>query len=388
MEGGVLMQVLMRDPGLRRRGILPALEVKAIDRCNQLGAWSVTVNGNDRRWERFLEGWGVLIQHGDWIMSGPAVEITEQASESSRERTVTIKGVDDKTVLDDSLTIPNPAEGATGKGTDLWKGSGVGETIIRRLINEQIGPGAPADYRIPHLILEPDRGRGATITVSTRWRNLLEEVAEQAQAAGLVFRVVQDGPNLVVKFEQGRNLARAVRLTRHNGGVGQYTLSRYAPDATEVIVGGVGSGATRKMWRVAKDTAPWGRRITHFVDRQSTADENELQQVAEEELKKGEAKSSVTFDARDIATARFGQNFQTGDRITVDLDDYTPDAEQTTRRVSDVVQIAELTGSASGVDVRLQVGPEPDETKLNQASGELVALVKKLSSQTRGLQTR
>lgn len=382
------MQVLMRDPALHRRGVLPALEVKAIDRCNRLGAWSVTVNGNDRRWERFTEGWGVLIQDDAWTMSGPAVEITEQASESSRERTVTIKGVDDKTVLDDSLTIPNPEEGATGKGTDLWRGEGVGETIIRRLINEQVGPDAPDDYRIPTLVLEPDRGRGETITVSTRWRNLLEEVTEQAEAAGLVFRVVQDGHSLVVRFGQGRDLTRAVRLTRHNGGVGQYTLSRYAPDATEVIVGGLGSGATRKMWRVPGDTAPWGRRITRFVDRQSTADENEMQQVAEEELKKGEAKSSVTFDARDIATAKFGHHFETGDRITVDLDDYTPDSEQTARRVSDTVQIAELTWNASGRDVRLQVGPEPDETKLNQASGELVALVKKLSSQTRGLQTR
>ena len=145
-------------------------------------------------------------------------------------------------------------------------------------------------------------------------------------------------------------------------------------------MGGVGSGATRKMWRVATDTAPWGRRITRFVDRQSTADENELQQAAEQELENGQAKSSVTFDANDLPHLKFGRDFIIGDTITVGV---SGDA-----LVSDVLQVADIRLTVAGRDVRLQVGPVPDETKLNQASGELVAMVRRLSQQTRLLQTR
>ena len=375
-----MLSVQSRGPNLERGGPLPVIEATVVHRNNSVSGWSVKCDGRDPRVQAFQEGWGVLIQDGDWWVSGPAIEIEDDHSAASNEWTVTIRGVSDETVLDDMVTIPNPAQGATGTGTDLWKASGPAETVIRRLVDEQIGPSAPADYRVPRLVLSPNQARGGTVSVSTRFRNLLEEVQEQASAGGLLFRVAQEGELIRLSFSEGRDLSRAVRLTRANGGVGAAKLTRTAPTVTEAIVGGVGSGATRKMWRVANDTAPWGRRVTRFVDRQSTADENELQQAAEQELEGGQAKSSVTFDANDLPHLKFGRDFTIGDTITVGMGG---DAI-----VSDVLQIADVRWTSAGRDVRLQVGPVADESKLNQASGELVALVKKLSQQTRQLQTR
>lgn len=371
------MKVYMRNPALQFRGILPALAGKLVVRKNDVSTWSLTVNGNAKQWERFAEGWGVRISEDDFVLSGPATSIEENTAADNRTKTVTISGVSDATVLQDSLIIPNPSNPLAQ--TNVWTASGKAETVIRKLVNEQIGPSAPADYKIPFLRLEADGLRGKNVSVSERFTNLLDVAQAQAAAGDLLFDIAQDGELAFLKFRTTRDHTKTIRLTRRNGAVKNYELTRSAPTATEVIVGGVGTGATRKLWREPGTVGDWNRRITRFVDKQSTADSNELKQAAQTELEDKAQTSSVTFEATDIPRKRFGKDFHIGDKITVELDG---------GKVQDVLQVAEVSWDAKARDVKLQVGPVADETKLNKASGELVALVKALRKQIRETQTR
>lgn len=374
------MKVLMHDPTLQHRGQLPVLAGSAVIRNNDFSTWKLEINGNDQRSERFDAGWGIQVidDYGNQILSGPAVSIAHDVSADNKRRDLIIEGVSDNIYLADSLIIPNPHEGAEANA-DLWKASGPAETVMRKIVNEQIGPGAPDDYRITNLTLKPSQARGKTVSVSERFTNILEVLQDQAQNAGLLFGVRKNGRVIEFGVSEPRDLIRAVRLTRHNGAVGKYRSERSAPEATEAIVGGAGSGATRKMWRVPYPVGDWGRRVTKFVDRQSTSDSNELQQAAENELEDKGEKASVTFDANEIQRLKYGRDFVVGDRITIDLDGSL---------IQDTLQIVELSWSEKGRTAQMQVGPTPDESKLNPANGALLDLYKKVWAEVRRNQTR
>ncbi len=299
-------------------------------------------------------------------------------SGDNRTRTLTISGVSDDTYLSDSLVIPNPTEGAEAD-SDLWKATGAAETVMRKLVNEQIGPSAPDDYRISDLVVMADGGRGAEVSVSERFTNILEVLQAQATTASLLFTVRQAGQELQFRISEPRDLTKAVRLTRHNGAVGEYSTERKAPEATEAIVGGVGSGATRKMWRVPSEVGDWNRRVTKFVDRQSTSDEDELQQAAENELENKGEKASVTFEANDIPRLRYGRDYVVGDKITVNLDESL---------IQDTLQVAEMSWDEKGRVTKMQVGPVADESKLNESTGTVLELYKKIWAEVRRNQTR
>lgn len=372
------MKIQMRDDSLQHRGTLPVISGSAVLRCNNYSTWSLVVDGNNPRSQRFQPGWGIRAfdPFGNQILSGPATGIETVVSGDNKTRALNITGVSDDIYLSDSLVIPNPQEGATAN-SDLWKAKGPAETVMRRLVNEQIGPAAPDDYRVDRLIVSTDQGRGEDVSVSERFTNILEILQEQS--GDLLFGIRQDGHDLRFWVDTQRDYTKTVRLTRHNGAIGEYRTEYTAPEATEAIVGGVGSGATRKMWRVANDPGRWGRRVTKFVDRQSTSDENELQQAAETELENKGEQASVTFDANEIKRLQYGRDFVVGDKITIDLDGSL---------IQDTLQVVEMSWDETGRSMKMQVGPTADESKLNQATGAVLELYKQIWSEVRRNQTR
>ena len=347
------MRVLMRNPDLAPRGVLPVLSGKLVLRNTDVAAFSLDVNGNDTRALRLDKGWGVQILDGAQVLaSGPVTKIVQKLDGDTPTRTLTVEGMSDMVRLSDMVTIPNPA--TPDAQADAWTGEGAGETVIRRLISEMIGPDAPAAYRVPGLVMADDLARGKTVHLATRFKPLLDEVQAQALAAGLVVDVVQNGTQILVRFREGQDLTRAVRLSRHNGAVGEATLTEEAPTVTEVIVGGKGEGSARALYRKAVDAGPWQRRITRFEDKGSSGGSSEMQQAAKTALDEGGAKAGVTCEIRDTARLRFGRDFTIGDRVTIDLG--------AGASVSDVVQIAELSWDEHGREVKLQVGPTADES--------------------------
>lgn len=372
------MKVQMRDPTLQHRGTLPVISGSAVFRNNDVSTWQLNVDGNNPRSNRFKPGWGIRIldDYGNQLLSGPAISIEEVVSADNTTRTLNISGLSDDVYLMDSLIIPDPEKGAEANA-DLWKASGPIETVVKKLVDEQIGPSAPDDYRIEHLIVSPDEKRGKSVSVSERFTNMLEVMQEQI--GDLLFSIQQTGRNLEFIVAEPRDYRRKIRLTRHNAAVGRYTAERSAPTATEVIVGGVGTGSTRKLWRELGEVGEWGRRITTFVDRQSTSDSNELKQAAENELEDKGEKASVTFEANELERLKYGRDFRIGDKITVDLDGSL---------IQDTLQIVEFSWDHTGRKAQMQVGPVADESKLNKATGKLLELYQRVWSEVRRAQTR
>ena len=375
------MKVQMRDHTLQHRGTLPVTSGSAVIRNNDVSTWQIIVDGNNPRSDRFQPGWGirVLDDWGNQLLSGPAIKIEVDVSADNKTRNLIISGLSDDVYLMDSLVIPNPPAGAEANA-DLWKASGPIETVMKKLVDEQIGPSAPDDYRIEHLIIAGDEKRGKSVSVSERFTNMLEVMQEQI--GDMLFSITQEGKELVFRVQEARDYRRKIRLTRQNSAVGKYTTELSAPTATEVIVGGAGTGSSRKLWREPKGApkpGEWGRRITTFLDRQSTSDSNELKQAAENELEEKGEKASVTFEANETKRLKYGRDFLVGDKITIDLDG---------SKIQDILQVVELTWDSAGRAAKMQVGPVADESKLNKATGPLLDLYRKVWSEVRRNQTR
>src|SRR5690606_29485302 len=84
---------------------------------------------------------------------------------------ISIAFTDDLGRIAGYITWPDPASAWEDQPTSTWRtitATG-GETIIRQLVNENCGPGARPERRIPRLILGPVAGVGTTTLVNTRF---------------------------------------------------------------------------------------------------------------------------------------------------------------------------------------------------------------------------
>lgn len=375
------MLVEMRNEKLEYRGRLQVISGQMVLRNTGVGTWQIDADWASMA-ERLQPGWGVRICDDEGlIMSGPVDKFEIKAT--GKTRTLTASGVSDMHLLQDMVTIPDPGDKdkppVFDQMTDSWKKSGKAETVILELISTMIGPKASPVYRVPDLEVPASEGRGENITLATRFKNLLEEIQAQAQAGKVILDIRQDGLHRFVDVTVPRDRTRQVRLTRQSGAVGDYTLSQEALTANDIIVGGTGESAARPLFRKANPLDEWNRHITKFEDKGSSGKSEEMQQAAKTALEEGVAKSLVTFDLEDTAGRRFGRDFGIGDKITIDLDG---------AQVQDTVQTAEISWDQAGRKIKLQVGPVPDESKLNQASGELVKTVKQLRRQLAEQATR
>lgn len=343
------MRVYMRDQNLVRRGMLPVLTGSAVMRLNDVSTFSFTVNANTDTWRRFQPGWGVIVEDEGRVLSGPVTKISTRLSEGG-ERDLVIEGVSDEVLLQDMFTLPTPSRAADQQDVDgYYTARGTAEAVMRGMVNSLIGPSARSEYRIDDLLVPASSGRGANVSVNTRFKILLEEMQSLAVAGNLNFRIDQEDRNRVLKFYEGRNYSRAVRITT----VDAYDLVQEGPTITEVVVAGQGQGAARRMLRLTGNESPWGRRISRFQDRRDTDENEDLNQAGEETLAEGQEKASLSFEVNDQPGRTFLRDFTLGDTITVRLD-----AGIT---VTDVVQSAELSWDEHGRAAKLQVGPVPDE---------------------------
>lgn len=346
------MRVDMYTPDLTRIGTLPALSGEMVLTLNGVHRWDIGVDTTNAKWARFQKSTRVRIsdEHRTYL-DGPASNIGSRTTRTG-VHTVALLGESYDTYLDEMITLPDPSRAADKQDVDAyWRRAGwSAEKLMHALIGWNIAEEARPEYRVPHLVRRPDLGRGRTLTFQTRFKNLLEELQELSTAGGLNFCIRQDGRQLAVEFFEGRDLSRAVRLTRNMGAIGETDYRQVRPQVTEVIVAGQGVGEKRTIIRVARDPGPWGRRVTVFKDRRDTDDEGELRQAANVDLDDAQEVASVRVEVSDAASKRFGRDFWLGDKITLDLG-YG-------NTITDVVTEAVVKWGPKGRTVELNVGPK------------------------------
>lgn len=369
-----MLDVWIRDPGLQRRGQVKVLGGSAVLRESGVGTWILRMPAENPVVQRIVEGWGVMVRDEFGVrFSGPVTKISVDHGVTD---TVEVAGVTDMVVLADRVTYPDPASGPGAQKTAYYKDSGAAGAVITRLVDRNCGPGAIAARRTRGFVV-PASTAGKPASVNTRLKPVVEEVQKLATTGGVVVDVVQDGVTLRLVQRPAQNLARAVRLSRDTGAVGNASMTLSAPEATVVVVGGQGEGAARQLVERTAPTPGWGgRRIEVFQDRRDTDDPNELTKAADETLAGAAGAASTTIEVRDTPTLRFGTDYLLGDTVTVDLGGGA--------RLSDGVRVADVTWAETGRTVKLTVGAHSSEDDRTPAWVKKVAA---LARRLRGLES-
>lgn len=351
------MRVDMYTPDLTRIGTLPALAGEMVLTLDGIHKWDLAVDATTSKWARFGKDCRVRVsdEHCTYL-SGQASQIGTDITRTGA-RTVALVGESDEVVLDEMICLPTPNQPVAEQDTQAaYQAEGPAETVMRDLIRKHIGPDAQPMFRVPHLSMRPDQARGKTVKVNAQFTPLLDELGELAKAGGVHYRITQEGRELVVEFYEGRDLSRAVRLTRQGGAIGQTSLSQSRPAVTQVIIAGQGQRVAHKVIAVTRDPGAWGRRITRFKSDRSTNDVAELEQAANVELDDGQETAAARVEVSDTASKRFGRDFWLGDTLTLHLGGGDT--------ITDVLTEATVKWGPKGRTVELNVGPKlpsPDD---------------------------
>ena len=364
------MRAALYAPDLTMLGYLPTLSGTVVLRRNQVSTFALEVNADHHGWGRFRKGQRVVISDDTGqLLAGPIRGLSHEYAGGAR--TVTVSGVCDLAEVQGRVTYPNPAQIASEQSDGYYKRSGNAGRLITDLVRLNAGQGALSARRA--LTVEVD-DMGPQRSINTRFKPLLDETLALA-GQEVTYRTWQDDQIRFGLYAQ-RDLTRHVRLSPESGTVTGYTLEDDAPEVTQVYVAGQGEGAARTIRIVSGNASEWGVRVEEFRDRRDTDDPTELQQAGEERIAEGAAKQSVNLTLADHPRRRFGQHFQLGDTITVNLG--------ADGIIQDIVQSAEITFGESGREVKLQVGPTLEDLD----SPRWVSHYRDLRRDIRALQTR
>lgn len=311
------VEVLMRDENYRPRGFLIASKVEMVRRLNRPDTFIVNVSAESaHQATRLREGWGLVVQDGNFRVSGVITQFFRTAKDNNLEVEVTCTS--ELAFLGDRLTYPDPAHEETAQATARWHERGPAETLIKNLVVKNLGADALVSRRVPGFSVAPSLGRGGDALVDTRLKNLLDVVEPVATGAGLRLGVQFSPGGLTFDTAPTRDLSRRVRLSYVSGEVVSWEMTDRAPSVTAVIVGGQGEGVDRRLdSRQRLDS--WRRRIEIFKDRRDTDDAGALEQEAKEELDKGVSERIMKVTVQESDTRKFGVAFDVGDTITLDV---------------------------------------------------------------------
>ena len=86
---------------------------------------------------RLREGWGLVVQDGDFRVSGVITQFFRTAKDNNLEVEVTCTS--ELAFLGDRLTYPDPAHEETAQQAARWQERGACETVIKNLVAKNLG---------------------------------------------------------------------------------------------------------------------------------------------------------------------------------------------------------------------------------------------------------
>jgi hypothetical protein len=284
-----------------------------IIRRRDVGSWSVQVPIEEPLADVLITpSTGIVVERdGEVILSGPMAEVNRFWSDQTDHYIIT--GLSDDVVLFDRLVFPHPTDfGAAAY--DVFTGKA--EAAMRHYV--QLNAINRTQAGVPSIALAPgDQGRGVSVTGRGRFQVLGELLQSLAISGGeMNFSVVDMTFDVSMPVDRTGDAVFSVE----SGNLVEFSYSKKAPKATNMIVGGGGELTDRKflLGFNAVENDRWGRRIEVFRDRRDTVDTQEMLQTLQEELSSQAEENAVSLRPIDVPGREYGTDYEVNDLVTVE----------------------------------------------------------------------
>ncbi len=316
--------VLVCGPDLKATA--PPVEWTSIDatlRNNEVSSGSFTAQADAELVNALTaDDARVVVIHEDQVLISGPVEVPEEVWVRDGLGQITAGFSDHLSLIAGELAWPNPALPLTGQDRPFWTATGAAETLMRDLVNVNVGPGALVARRIPGLTLATSGSAGLSVAFKALPFEKLGEALRRIALAGggLTFGIRQVGRGLVFDADAIRDRSQQVRYSIQLGNVDGLVIRREAPTATVAVVGHLSDDDPPIVREVVNTPAldAWGRREV-WVSVGDDATEAEIAQAGNEALADGAPKIGVVVTGADGPGQHYGVDYLVGDYVGVEL---------------------------------------------------------------------
>ncbi len=240
---------------------------------------------------------------------------------SHNNKILTVKGFTPEFFLTYRITEPFP-------GADNWSYSGSGETVIKKLVEYNLGPDANrACRRIPYFRIKNSLNKGKYISFETCYKKLNEEIALLAEECGLGIKAEFNTSQKCFDFDvicgrdltAGQNINPPIIFAPEFDNVFEQTYIYSDLDFKNVaIAASKGEGTERTIVSV-NDAVSGDQRRELFADAKSVAQEDveKLQTLALGKLAEHPKIISLDGKINPYHTMKYGKDYLIGDTVNL-----------------------------------------------------------------------
>ncbi|MGW0854183.1 Gp37-like protein [Streptomyces sp. NPDC002690] len=402
------LQVYVRDSSHQVIGQVDDFtQVQLVLRYNAVSNWSMQISATPRNAALLTPeanpGGGLIFKlYGTTLLSGP-VHTFGYESDQDGSKKFTVAGPDDTIHAAGTLIWPDPAHAIEAQATSYYavtNSTAFTETLMKNLVNLNLGPGALTSRRKSGLTVETSSNRGKTgHSFTYRFETVLDALAEIARAAPigtpagyLGFRIIQQGTGIEFQVYSTRDRKDTATFSEGRGNVVTSSYEVKAPTGVYAVLGAgrdAVAGSTSSAV-VAKELFGYSRTDTVFpgyrpeifvdvgeIDPTAADAQAQLDEKAQDALYAAATSISISMAPQDTDQLAFGKDYFLGDLVTV----VVPYADQIQEQVREV----ELTFDASaGLRTEITVGTEATTSRKTSGSTKrlntLADLLKKLNT--------
>jgi len=244
-------------------------------------------------------------------------------------RHLTVGGVGPRELLARRI-VPFSEEDSEGQKT------GAADDIMKEIVDENMVSSATAARNWSALSVQVDFSDGPTLTRTVAYENVYRALAELQRASATAgdevwFDVVPSdlsGPAISFEFRTRINEPRVdrtslgVRFSAERGNLIDAALAYdYRDEETYIYALGQGEGADRELQEqedaARVNASSWNRR-EGFTSALGEETANGVREAARAELRAGEPRRQFRARALDTAVARYGVDWEVGDRVVAE----------------------------------------------------------------------
>ncbi|QKW15387.1 siphovirus ReqiPepy6 Gp37-like family protein [Verrucosispora sp. NA02020] len=280
----------------------------------------------------------VVERNGEILLAGP-IEYTPLKYDAETHGydghgDITVRWADDLALIAGRISYPNPTLAATAQDVAKWTQTGTPEVLMRALVDSNGGPGALSDRRIPCLVLGASAGITGSVTWSTRFQPVTDDLRGIAAIAPtrVGFRTQQVDGDIEFQVFTPTDRTGSIWFSRSMGNLVSLDHEPEAPKTTVGIGGGKDAGVNRLI--IERGTPGDWWRLETFVDGAGADNLTELQAMTDEEIANNAEVQRLAVVAADVDGQRFG-DYQLGDVVAVEAAPGQPD-------VPDIVSAVEI----------------------------------------------